>query len=89
MESAGMMKMASGDGFPLRQGAGMGLDWLLVATEASSGETPDLGLFLGVSIFIGIFGVGNKSWGSTKRRQDRGRALHTCGGLVAPLTYFF
>jgi hypothetical protein len=24
METAGMMKMASGDGFPLQQGAGMG-----------------------------------------------------------------
>ena len=37
-----MMKMATGEGFPLRQGAGMGLDWFLVATEASGGGTPDL-----------------------------------------------
>ena len=37
-----MMKMATGEGFPLRQGAGTGLDWLLVATEASGGGTPDL-----------------------------------------------
>ena len=37
-----MMKMATGEGPPLRQGAGTGLDWLLVATEASGGETPDL-----------------------------------------------
>ena len=42
MESTGMMKMATGEGFPLRQGAGMGLDWLSVATEASGGGTPDL-----------------------------------------------
>ena len=42
MESAGMMKMATGEGFPLRQGAGTGLDCLLVATEASGGGTPDL-----------------------------------------------
>ena len=42
MESAGMMKMATGEGFPLRQGAGTGLDWLSVATEASGGGTPDL-----------------------------------------------
>ena len=27
---------------PLRQGAGTGLDWLSVATEASGGGTPDL-----------------------------------------------
>ena len=37
-----MMKMATGEGFPLRQGAGTGLDWLSVATEASGGGTPDL-----------------------------------------------
>ena len=40
-----MMKMAIGEGFPLQQGAGMGLDWFLVATEACGG-TPNLGLFL-------------------------------------------
>ena len=37
-----MMKMATGEGFPLRQGAGTGLDWLSVAKEASGGGTPDL-----------------------------------------------
>ena len=37
-----MMKMATGEGFPLRQGAGTGLDWLSVATETSGGGTPDL-----------------------------------------------
>ena len=37
-----MMKMAIGEGFPLWQGAGTGLDWLSVATEASGGGTPDL-----------------------------------------------
>ena len=58
MESAGMMKMATEEGFPLRQGAGTGLDWFSVATEASGGGTPDLGYFLEVSVFIGIFGVG-------------------------------
>ena len=42
MESAGMMKMATGEGSPLRQGAGMGLDWFLVATEACGGGTPNL-----------------------------------------------
>ena len=42
MESTGMMKMATGEGFLLRQGAETGLDWLSVATEASGGGTPDL-----------------------------------------------
>ena len=37
-----MMKMATGEGFPLRQGAGTGLDWLSVAMEASRGGTPDI-----------------------------------------------
>ena len=48
MESAGMMKMATGEGSPLRQGAGTGLDWLSVAMEASGGGTPDLGFFMEV-----------------------------------------
>ena len=54
MESTGMMKMATGEGFPLRQGAEMGLDWLLVATEASSGGTPDLSC---ASMFLGYMGI--------------------------------
>ena len=40
-----------------------GPDWFLVATEACGGGTPDLGFFLGVSVFIGIFGVGLTSGG--------------------------
>ena len=40
-----------------------GPDWFLVATEACSGGTPDLGYFLEVSVFIGIFGVGFMSGG--------------------------
>ena len=43
--------------FPLREGAGTGLDWFSVATEASGGETPDLFsslMFLGyMDIYIG------------------------------------
>ena len=59
-----MMKMATGDDFPSGRVPEQGPDWFLVATEACGGGTPDLGLFLGVSIFIGIFGVENKSGGS-------------------------
>ena len=44
-----MMKMATGEGFPLRQGAGTGLDWFSVATEASGGGTP------GQSSIIDVF----------------------------------
>ena len=63
MESTGMMKMAIDEGFPLRQGAGTGLDWFSVATEACGGGTPDLGFFLEVWVYIGRVGVGNKSGG--------------------------
>ena len=42
MESAGMMKIATGEGFPLRLGARTGLDWFSVATEDSGSGTPDI-----------------------------------------------
>ena len=58
-----MMKMATGDGFPLRHGAGIGSDCFFMATEACGGGTPDLGFVLEVSVFIGIFGVGLTSGG--------------------------
>ena len=84
MESTGMMRMATGEGFPppLRQRVGMGLDWFSVSTEASGDGNPDLGYFLEVSVFIGIFGVGLTSRGSMRWRQDRGCAL---GGWACPL----
>ena len=50
-----------------------GPDWLLVATEACGGGTPDLGYFLEVSVFIGIFGIGIMLGGSPSRPRDRGR----------------
>ena len=46
MESAGMMKMATGDGFPSGRVPEQGPDWFLVATEACSDRTPDLLLSL-------------------------------------------
>ena len=62
-----MRKMASGDDFPLRQGAGTGSRLVYVAIEACGSGTSDLGFFSEVSIFIRIFGIGNKS-----RRCPRG-----------------
>ena len=56
MESTGMMKMATGEGFPLREGAGTGLDWFSVATEASGGGTPDLLCSPIVLGYVGIYG---------------------------------
>ena len=43
MAPPGSSSMASGDDGPLRQGAREGIDWFLVAMEASGGGTPDLG----------------------------------------------
>ena len=68
-------------GIPLRRVPEQGPDWFLVATKACGGGTPDLGYFLEVSVFIGIFGVRNKSGGSPGCPRDRGRAL---GGWVRP-----
>ena len=42
MESAGMMKMATGEGSPSGRVPEQGPDWFLVATEACDGGTPDL-----------------------------------------------
>ena len=64
MESARMMKMATGEGSPSGRVPEQGPGWFLVATEACGGGTPDLGFFRGVSLFIGIFGVGLTSGGS-------------------------
>ena len=58
-------------------------DWFFVATEAYGGGTPDLGFFLGVSVFIGIFGVGFTSGGSSSHPRGRGRAQ---GGRARPPT---
>ena len=46
-----------------------------IATEACGGGTPDLGYFLEVSVFIGIFGMGLTSGGSPSRPRDRGTRL--------------
>ena len=61
-----MMKIATREGFPLRQGAGTGLDWLSVATEPSGGGTPDLlcsPKFLGyIGIYIYIYEEEVRRW---------------------------
>ena len=77
-----MMKMATGEGFPLRQGAGTGLDWLSVATEASGGGTPDLlcsPKFLG---YMGISGMKKYVGGPPSCPRGRGRPR----GVGAPPT---
>ena len=82
MESVGMMKMATIEGFPLRQGAGMGLDWFSVATEASGGGIPDLIFVLEVLGYVGIYGRKEYVGGATGAPRGRGRALG--GGAPHP-----
>ena len=68
-----------------------------MATKACGGGTSDLGYFLEVSVFIGIFGVGLTQGGSPSRPRDRGtrpgggHVLHPrgwLGTLLAQLFYF-
>ena len=74
MDSTEMMKMATGEGFPLRQGAGTGLDWLSGARETSGGGTPDLGFVLEVFGYVGIYGCRKYVGGATGVPQGRGHA---------------
>ena len=81
-----MMKMANGEGFPLRQGVGTGLDWFSVATEASGGGTPDLLSVLEVLRYVGIYGGKRYVSGATRGPQGwRARPLPR-GLLEASLT---
>ena len=54
MESAGMMKMATGEGSPSGRVPEQGPDWFLVATEACGGGIPDL---LCSSMFLGYMDI--------------------------------
>ena len=78
MESAGMMNMAIGEGFPLRQGAGIGLDWFLVAMEASGGGTPDLCCVLEVLGYVELYRRKKHVMGATSAHEAGGRALGGC-----------
>ena len=59
----------------------MGLDWFLVATEASGGGTPDLSCVLEVLGHVGIYGCRRYLRGATRVPRDRGHAL---GGAPPP-----
>ena len=71
----------------------MGLDWLLVATEASGGGTPDLSSVLEVLGYIGIYGcrenVGGATGAPTRQgaRPGGGRTLHPREHLPYLLTW--
>ena len=67
-----MMKMATGEGFPLRQGGGTGLDWFSVATKAFGGGTPELLCSTKLLGDMGIYGRKKYVGGSLGCQQGRG-----------------
>ena len=78
-----MMKIATKEGFPLRQGAGTGLDWFSVAMEASGSGTP--GLFCS-SKFLGYMGIyGRKKYVGGPPGCPRGRGRAQGGGRAPTL----
>ena len=81
MESTGIMKMATGEGLPLRQGARTGLDWFSVAMEASGGGTPNLFSIQEVLGYVSIYGCRKYIGGASGAPRGRGRAL---GGAPPP-----
>jgi hypothetical protein len=92
METAGMMKMTSDDGFPLRGVPERAPDWFFVAIEACDGGTPNLGFFSEVSGYIGVLGIGITSGGfardpQARRACPRGRTPVACGCLMTPLAH--
>ena len=95
MVAAGMMKMATGDDFPLRRSAGTGSRLVSVATEPCGGGTSDLGLSSGVLEYLGIYRAKRRCGRPPRWAQPTwaclalGHALIGCAPLVAPLWYFF
>ena len=82
MESAGMMKMATGEGSPPPAGCRNGLPrGFLVDTEACGGGTPDLISVLEVLGYGDIYGCRKYVGGATGAPQGRGHAL---GGWAPP-----
>ena len=88
MESAGMMKMATGEGFPPSDRVSkQGPDWFLVATEACGGGTPDLFCSPMVLGYIDIYRRKKLVRGAT--RGPRGWRARPGGGGRAPLPRAF
>ena len=64
-----------------------GLDWFFMATKDCGGRISDLGLFLGVYVFIGFFGVGfTRRWVSRRAQPTGASRAHQVhpGGLYPP-----
>ena len=80
MESAVMIKMATGEGSPCSRVPEQGPDWFLVATEACGGGTPDLFCSL---MFLGYMDIYRRK--KSVRGATRGpRGWGTPRGAGAP-----
>ena len=92
MESAGMMKMATSEGSTLWQGAKTGPRFVLVATEACDGRTPNLLCSWMFSGYMCIYKQKKSVRGATRgprgwgHAQGVGRTLDPRSHLVASLT---
>ena len=87
MAAVGMMKMATSDDFPLRQGARTGSRLVFVDTEACDGRTSDLGLSSGVLEYLTIYRAKRRCgrpprWAQPNRAR-LGPQAHP-GGLCPP-----
>ena len=80
--AAGMMKMATGDDLPLRQGAGTGFRLVFMDTEACSGGTYDLGLPRGFLEYLGFYRVKRGAEGHRGGQNPPGRAWGARRALV-------
>ena len=81
MESAGMMKMATGEGSPSGRVPEQAPERFLVATEACGGGTPDLLCSLEVLGYVSIYGCRKYVGGASGAPRGRGHAL---GGAPPP-----
>ena len=74
--------MATGEGFPLQQGARTGLDWFSVATEASGGGTPYLFCSLKFLGYMDLYRRKKSARGAL--RGPQGWRAHPGGGRPLP-----
>jgi hypothetical protein len=93
METIRMMNMATGDGFPLRQGAGTGSRLVFRGYRGLRRWNFRCRFLFGVSVFIGVFGVGLMSGGVHEAAASQGARPHpvVASGLlfgIFSLQYF-
>ena len=81
METIEMMTMASGDDCPSSKVPEQGSRWYFEGIEACGGVVQNLGLFLGVSLFIGFSALDSRQGGPRGSDKLGRRAL---GGGCTP-----